>query len=486
MYRLSKSKLVAALQCPKRLYLEVHQPAVARIGAALQARFDAGHRVGEAARALFPGGRLIEHQDNLTLALQETEEALTDAGDVVLFEATLRHGGILIRADVLIRHDRRLRVVEVKSSTRVHPYQVQDVAIQVWVIEGAGYPVDRVSILHLDPHFVYSGDGDYGVLFAETDVTQDIEPLKAQVPELMLRSQKLLVGTEPGIAVGRQCSEPFSCPFLAYCDRDQDTLEYPLSVFASNPRIRDQLKAAGYGDVRDVPYEQVESRKLQRIWRATTSGQPELDPAAKRIIEELELPRYHLDVGTIRLAVPIWAGTRPYEVLPFQWSCHVLDHDGQLDHRQFLEATGAPPMRAFADSLIGAMGTVGAIVVYSGGVLPLLRKLSDRYADLSAALDALAARLFALQSVATEYYYHRGMKGSWSIDRVLPTVAPELDFANLGEVCDANAAQSAFGKLCDPEFSLSRRAHLTDALRRYRRATFAGDGYTGTVPGAGE
>lgn len=56
MYRLSKSKLMSALQCPKRLYLEIHQPGLAEIDASLQSRFDTGHRVGEVARSLYPKG----------------------------------------------------------------------------------------------------------------------------------------------------------------------------------------------------------------------------------------------------------------------------------------------------------------------------------------------------------------------------------------------------------------------------------------------
>ena len=63
MYRLSKSRLLSGLQCPKRLYLEVHQPTLAHVDAALQARFATGHVVGATARSPFPGGRLIGHHD---------------------------------------------------------------------------------------------------------------------------------------------------------------------------------------------------------------------------------------------------------------------------------------------------------------------------------------------------------------------------------------------------------------------------------------
>src|SRR6185295_10164756 len=125
-YRLSKSKLLSALQCQKRLYLEVYQPDLGRVDSSLQARFDAGHAVGDTSRSLYPGGRLIEHQDDLAVALRETEAALAGVADVILFEPAFQYGGVLVRVDVLIRSNGRLRFLEVKSSTGVRAYQLKD------------------------------------------------------------------------------------------------------------------------------------------------------------------------------------------------------------------------------------------------------------------------------------------------------------------------------------------------------------------------
>lgn len=269
-----------------------------------------------------------------------------------------------------------------------------------------------------------------------------------------------------------QCSDPFACPFLSHCDRDAP--EFPLSIFSANWRIRDQLLARGYRDVREVPLDLVESRKLRRIWRSTTSGQPELEPAAAAVIQELGLPRYYLDFETIQFAVPIWAGTSPYEQLPFQWSCHLQTMDGALAHREFLDVSGAAPMRPFAQSLIAAVGSEGPIVIYSGFEGRILRELSTRYPDLAAPLAAIGARLFDLLSVSREHYYHPAMKGSWSIKSVLPTIAPELDYADLGEVSDGGSAQSAYLEVLSPDTPISRRAHLIAALRAYcQRDTLA-------------
>ena len=64
-------------------------------------------------------------------------------------------------------------------------------------------------------------------------------------------------------------------------------------------------------------------------------------------------------------------------------------------------------------------------------------------------------------------YYHPAMKGSWSIKAVLPTVAPELDYSELGEVRDGIGAQGAYLEFVDPATPPERRAALAADLRRY-------------------
>src|ERR1017187_8241899 len=113
---LSKSKIMAGLQCRKRLYLEVHHPELLDYSDEAEHAFSIGHEVGEAARTLHPGGKLIEHQGNLENALDETRQLLDAPGDVALFESTFQHGRALVRPDIFFRHQQQYRLLEVKSS----------------------------------------------------------------------------------------------------------------------------------------------------------------------------------------------------------------------------------------------------------------------------------------------------------------------------------------------------------------------------------
>ena len=72
---LSKSRFLAGLQCPRRLYLECFHPELADpVGPGQQALFDTGTRVGELARRLYDGGILIDepyfrHEDAVATTL---------------------------------------------------------------------------------------------------------------------------------------------------------------------------------------------------------------------------------------------------------------------------------------------------------------------------------------------------------------------------------------------------------------------------------
>ncbi len=94
---LSKSRIIAGLQCPKRLYLETYHPEL-KDDSGLESVFAIGNAFGALARDLYPGGLLIEQDDDLQGALATTEAAMADDSIDTIFEATLSHDGVLFRS----------------------------------------------------------------------------------------------------------------------------------------------------------------------------------------------------------------------------------------------------------------------------------------------------------------------------------------------------------------------------------------------------
>ena len=178
-------------------------------------------------------------------------------------------------------------------------------------------------------------------------------------------------------------------------------------------------------------------------------------------------PRYYLDFEAIQFAIPVWEGTRPFEALPFQWSCHIESACGELRHEEYLDTTGIVPMRTCAESLLRIAGEEGPVFVYGSYEKTILNAVAARYPDLADDLYRLRERLVDLLPIVRRTYYHPDMLGSWSIKKILPTVAPHLDYGSLGEVQDGTAAGTAYIRIINPEADAAKRRRLARDLLEY-------------------
>lgn len=463
-YSLTKSKVLSGLQCSKRLFLETHHPELAEYETGVSQTMLSGQLLGEAARKLYSDGQLIGHTHAPAQALEDTRLHLLEH-DGPLFEAAFSHAGVLVRSDILLKEEGGMSLIEVKSAARIKDVHLVDCAVQAWVIEQAGTALKRIDVAHVNNKFIYEGDNDYSGLLYRQEVTEAVRELQIEIMPQLERLQAVLSGERPEVEVGGRCRSPYVCPFYHHCA----TLgpDYPVSSLPNGGVVITTLLRDGIEDIRDIPEGRLKSDIHQRIWRVVRSGEPELTPELVSLVRELPWPRYYLDFESIQFTVPIWPGTRPYEQLPFQWSCHVEHRSNELEHREFLDLSGEPPMRVFAESLLEAVGKEGPIVVYSSFEKTVLNGLRRRYPDLAEPLNDVIARLVDMLPWVRRHYYHPDMHGSFSIKKVLPTVAPDLSYDDLEEVCDGTAAQSAYLESIAPETANTRRESLRKAMLEY-------------------
>lgn len=389
-----------------------------------------------------------------------------------IFEATFEHDGLLIRADLLLPEADGYRLVEVKSSASVKSYHLIDAAIQNWVVQKNGLTVTDTAIAHIDTRFVYSGNGDYRGLLKETSITAKLTPILAEVPNWVTAAQATLSGNEPIIPPGPQCETPFLCPFFGHCTpaamENKAQIAYPPEDLPQHNGLAAQLRTEGYDDLRQVPKERLTKHLHQRVHTSVLSGVTFLDPIARSQLVDLDYPRFYLDFETNAPAVPVWANTRPFVTqVPFQWSCHIEDANGQLDHQAFLAEGAGDPRRAFIDSLLPVLSNVGAIFVYSADFeRSRLREMAALFPELAVSINNVIVRIVDLLPITRAHYYHPDQHGSWSIKSILPTIAPELAYDDL-MVADGRMAQGAFQEIIDPKTTDERRKTLRQGLLDY-------------------
>ena len=477
MRTLSKSKLLAFRQCPKRLWLEVHRPELREDSSATQASFTVGHQVGDIARKIYDPkskGALIDPQaEGFDAAFERTQELLKTAQPI--FEAGFRAEGALSFADVMqpVKKGGKLswRMVEVKSSTSVKNYHLDDAAVQAFLARSSGVPLAAIALAHIDRSWVYPGNDDYSGLLMEVDLTGDVFGRDEEVTGWIGEAQQIVAKRkEPQISSGDHCNKPYACGFLGYCQSQAPQAERPITWLPGRLSNALQVHIETYDvtELDDVP-DDLLNHLQKRVRSVTLSGKPYFDKQA--LVGELaayKLPGYFLDFETINFPVPIWKGTRPYQQIPFQFSVHRLSRTGRLEQEAFLDLSGNDPTVSFAQTLIGACGERGPIFVYNAGFeTTRIRELAGRLPRLAKPLLALNERVVDLWPLARKHYYHPSQQGSWSIKKVLPAVCPDLKYGDLEGVQDGGMAMEAFLEALAPQTSVERKAEIERQLLSY-------------------
>jgi len=267
-----------------------------------------------------------------------------------------------------------------------------------------------------------------------------------------------LEGQEPEIAPGKQCGKPFPCGFASHCQawdaaRKPPPTPNPVDILlrrymGSFTRAeKKSLKDGTYIDLVDLPEQFPEDLRTRAIVRSLLQKTRWVSEDLTRALDDVPYPRYHFDFETIALAIPRWKSTSPYQQVPFQWSCHIEHSNGSLQHHEFLDLSGEDPRDECARRIVDLMGTAGdgVVVVYSQSFEETrLKEMARDFPEHAAGLRRVIARLVDLLPIFRAHYFHPDLNGSWSIKKVLPTVAPEMDYSALVEVQDGGGAQRAY------------------------------------------
>ena len=476
MRPLSKSKLLAFRQCPKKLWLELHGPKPPEADAQTQARFDDGHEVGEIAQRLYdPKGKGIVFEpgeqgyDEVIIQTDEEIESFKP-----MFEAGFGAGGARAYVDAMLpvrRGGKKVwRMVEVKSTSEVKDTHRDDIAIQAYIARASGVELHSTSVAHIDSNWKYPGGGDYQGFLTEVDLTDEAQGRGEEVKLWITQAQSVAnKRKEPKVDMGRQCTKPYLCAFIDHCQQDIPVAKFPIDWIPDkkSARLNDHIETNGTTDLRHVPDDCLSARQL-RVKKHTLSGDVYFDAtAAAEALAHHKFPALFLDFETIGLTIPIWKGTTPFQQIPFQFSLHRLSHTGKLTHQEFLDISGKDPSRKIAEALIEACGERGPIFVYSSFEGARIRNLAERFPKLARSLLGIEERLVDLLPVARDHYYHPDQQGSWSIKNVLPTVAPDLDYEELDGVQNGGLAVLAFREAIDPKTNAARKEEIKRQLLDY-------------------
>lgn len=462
---LSKSRYLAGLQCHKRLYLDVHSPELAsEPDEQIEARLEMGTQIGKVARECFPGGVLVDVEyTDIPGAVARTAQLVADPATAAIFEGVLEFAGVRVRVDILERGSGNAwRLIEVKSSTQVRDDHLDDVAIQAHVLAGAGIPIERSVLMHINNEYVYpGGDVDPRQLFLRRDVTQEVAARQPDIPVRLAAMREMLIApSPPAIEPDHHCFDPYECPFWDHCTQSKPTRW--VFYLPGGRRTFQELTSRGVGTIDEIP----QAFRLSSIQQRMKENIEWVGPDLKRALASVRYPVHHLDIETFMPATPKYSNTRPYQIIPFQWSNHIINSDGQVRHEEYLCTDPKDPREEFALTLLESIGREGTICVYSGYEARILKELADAFPGFRPDLDRAIERFWDLLSVIRTRYYHPDFQGSFSIKSVLPAVVPALGYGDL-EIQEGGMASLQYYRMIFEVTDREEKARLKTALLKY-------------------
>lgn len=475
--KISKSKYMAGLQCPKREYLEVHHPELAEeVDDGVKQQ---GRDVGLLAQELFPGGVLVSADyKHLADAIRDTHELVANSEVPAIFEGTFEHNGVLVRTDVLKRNEKGFHLTEVKSSTRVKPEHTDDVSIQRYVMSGSGVHVENTTVMHLSRDYVYDGrlgaDGQSVYDISRLFSAEGVQPYcDGQVSRTLDGQFKMLAQpVPPDVEPSSQCNSPYDCEFYDHCRPvwgDDDVRSLPIAAYKI-----EALRSNGITSISQLPalvtlkeHFHLTAKECKFALGAKKKG-VQIARELYAEIDTLEYPLYFMDFETVFPALPLFAGLRPYDQLPFQWSVHVLDTPGaEPKHHEFLATDTSDPRREFVTSLCAALGDRGHIIVYNRTFESLrLSELGLWLPEFARPLASIRSRLWDLLPVIRKHVYHPKFAGSYSLKHVLPALVPNMTYEGM-VVSNGTEAGVAWERLVRGCLGPDEREKLTKSLLTY-------------------
>ena len=268
----------------------------------------------------------------------------------------------------------------------------------------------------------------------------------------------------PDLPSGPHCTDPIKCEFFDRCNPPlpNDHIGYLPRLHASAAK---ELEEIGVESIFDIPADFPLSERQRRACTSVQTGEPWFSADLKEELSGLKYPLYFMDFETVNPAIPRYQGMRPYDQLTFQFSVHVLREQGaEPEHFEFLATDRSDPRREFINSLCGALGESGGIVVYAAFESQRLSELAAWLPEFAERIKSIQNRLWDLLPIVRNYVYHPAFAGSYSLKAVLPALVPELTYEGMAVANGQDAGLAweslVWGGLHQAERENTRRALL--------------------------
>lgn len=417
MTLLTKSKFMNGLQCHRLLWF-ANKKQLPEITISDEHKFSQGHQFEEYVKKLYPDSvdlTGLEFKENLDKTKQAVENKKT------IFEAGFLINDLFVRSDLIIPNEDSWDLYEIKSSTEVKDQHYPDLAFQKYVLEKSGLKINKSFVIFLNKEYIKNGEINPKELICIEEVTEQVNAVQDIEDNISKFKKIMFLQNPPDINISQMCNKPYDCPLKKDC---WGTLPEYNVLQLTNWRVYWKLLQEGIQDIKDVPAGTKLTAKDEIIIESLENNPYVSKEHIKSFLKSLNYPLYHFDFETIDTAVPIFDKSKPYQKIAFQYSLHIEQENGSIEHREYLAEENEDPRIKLLEQMKTDLEGTGDIIVYNKSFeISVMKKLAEDFPEHKDWLQQAIDRIVDLADVFRPfYYYNKSQKGSYSIKKVLPAI----------------------------------------------------------------
>lgn len=218
-----------------------------------------------------------------------------------------------------------------------------------------------------------------------------------------------------------------------------------MDLFARNKIFIDSLDA---DDIAGLAGPEGEESSFQRFVQLYQTGHEHIDQQAiKSRLAALQFPLCFYDYETVATPIPLLDGTSPRQQVVVQYSLHIMQADGSIEHYSDIIQAGAVTNHDVVQSLAARAPKEGTYIVRNRSFeCDRNKEIISRYPEFTEIFTYINDHTFDLMEIFKEReYFHPDFQGSYSIKKVLPVVT-DISYDHLA-VWDGGIATELLQKL---------------------------------------
>lgn len=351
-----------------------------------------------------------------------------------LVKARFEYGGLRIKVPFLHRVSDGWDLYFLYAGLYPRMLDMQFYCDTVWVLEKLNIPLNEIYIIHLNADYVRTDSLDTDALFIISEYFYNAnnhpsvkvkdaieENMKELTPLIEEMQQADAMKQIPESVRLKACAGRVKCRYYDECFSEEQVDPHSI-LHLTGGQYRYAMQREGRKYLRDADVNRVEGTRIQYAQvMADKNGGLFFDQCALRgFLSDITYPLAFLDFEWERYAIPPYKGMKPYDVLPFEYSLHIMREDGSLEHKVFLSVHD--DRKEMIERLLQDIPATGSVIAFNaeGAEKIRIQEMAEQFPEYAHALLSINLRMKDLQiPFENGYVYDLRMCGMWNLKRIM-------------------------------------------------------------------